>query len=89
MEIQYFLAFPLHLLIDLNALEYPAAIDIFIGLFKKLKRSPCYKLEFCDFALWNLDCNLASSFSSKVVLSGRMERLAQRNKIKLRIATSF
>ena len=39
------------------------------------------KPEFCDFALWNSDCNLASSFSSKVVLSGRMERLAQRNKI--------
>ena len=47
------------------------------------------KPEFCDFALWNPDCNLASSFSSKVVLSGRMERLAQRNKIKLRITPSF
>ena len=39
--------------------------------------------------LWNSDCNLASSFSSKVVLSGRMERLAQRNKIKLRILPYF
>ena len=27
--------------------------------------------------------------SSKVILSGRMERLAQRNKIKLRITPSF
>ena len=56
---------------------------------KKLKRRGYSKLEFCDFALWNSDCNLASSFSSKVVLSGRMERLAQRNKIKLKIAPSF
>ena len=31
------------------------------------------------FVLWNFDCNLASSFSSKVVLSGKMERLAQQN----------
>ena len=47
------------------------------------------KLEFCDFVLWNFDCNLASSFLSKVVLSGKMERLAQRNKIKLRIRLLF
>jgi len=38
-------------------------------------------IPFCDFVLWNFDCNLASSFSSKVVLSGKMERLAQRNKM--------
>ena len=44
---------------------------------------------FCDFVLWSFDCNLASSFSSKVVLSGKMERLAQRNKINHRINISF
>ena len=43
----------------------------------------CYKFEFCDFVLRNFDYNLASSFSSKVVLLGKMKRLAQRNKIKL------
>ena len=58
-------------------------------LRKNRKRRGYSKLEFCDFVLWNSDCNLASSFSSKVVLSGRMERLAQRNKIKLRITPSF
>ena len=56
---------------------------------KKIKTKDYDKLEFCDFALWNSDCNLASSFSSKVVLSGRMERLAQRNKIKLIIILRF
>ena len=53
------------------------------------KRGIYSKVVFCDFALWSFDCNLASSFSSKVVLSGNMERLAQRNKIKLRINPSF
>ncbi|MEQ2634847.1 hypothetical protein AAAT71_05505, partial [Anaerobutyricum hallii] len=45
------------------------------------KREHTKNIPFCDFVLWNFDCNLASSFSSKVVLSGKMERLAQRNKM--------
>ena len=56
---------------------------------KKVKKKGYYKVEFCDFALRSSDCNLASSFSSKVVLSGRTERLAQRNKINLIIPLLF
>ena len=47
------------------------------------------RLEFCDFVLWNFDYNLANSFLSKVVLLGKMECLAQRNKIKPLIIFSF
>ena len=61
-----------------------------LGLPKVILNREMYsKIAFCDFALWSFDCNLASSFSSKVVLSGKTERLAQRNKIKLRINPSF
>ena len=46
-----------------------------------LKKRDYSKIAFCDFVLWSIDCNLASSFFSEVVLSGNMERLAQRNKM--------
>ena len=46
-----------------------------------LKKRDYSKIAFCDFVLWSVDCNLASSFLSEVVLSGNMERLAQRNKM--------
>ncbi len=64
----------------LEGVEQPLKIflpDCIVNLKKELLKN----IPFCDFVLWNFDCNLASSFSSKVVLSGKMERLAQRNKM--------
>ncbi len=46
-----------------------------------LKKRDYSKIAFCDFVLWSVDCNLARSFLSEVVLSGNMERLAQQNKM--------
>ena len=40
----------------------------------KLEKRDYSKVVFCDFVLWSFDCNLASSFSSKVVLSGTTEQ---------------
>ena len=50
-----------------------------------LKKRDYSKIAFCDFVLWSVDCNLASSSLSEVVLSDNTERLAQRSKIILRI----
>ena len=59
-----------------------AAVDSLHRIAQEnLKQRDYFKVVFCDFVLWNVDCNLASSFLSEVVLSGSMERLAQRNKI--------
>ncbi len=47
-------------------------------------------IAFCDFALWNSDHrNLGIRFSRVPVFLGRMECLAQRNKIKKRITILF
>ena len=50
-----------------------------------LKKRDYSKIAFCDFVLWSVDCNLASSSLSEVVISGNTECLAQRNKIIFRI----
>ena len=40
----------------------------------KLEKRDYSKVVFCDFVLWSFDCNLASSFSSKVVLFYQAKR---------------
>ena len=67
-----------------------ATVDVLHRIAQEnLKKRDYSKIAFCDFVLWSVDCNLASSFLSEVVLSGNMERFAQRNKINLRINPSF
>ena len=59
-----------------------ATVDGFHRIAQEdLKKRDYSKIAFCDFVLWSVDCNLANSFLSEVVLSGNMERLAQRNKM--------
>ena len=65
-----------------------AAVDSLHRIAQENWKGGIYsKVEFCNFVLWSFDYNLASSFLSKVIV--KTERLAQQNKINLRINPSF